>query len=320
MSVLVTGGTGFVGGHLIRALVEQGQPVVALARSPEKARAVETLGATALLGDLHTVTPEALRGTEVVFHLAGLTAARSEAEFLRVNAEGTARVLDAASAAGVGRFVLVSSLAAAGPLPVGASRADDALTRPVTDYGRSKAAAEAVVRGGSIPWVIVRPPAVYGPADVELLKVFKIARLGTVPIFGDGSQSLSLVYGPDLATGIAAVGQPGAPTGRIYYPAHPEVVSSADLVRAIGAALGRPPRLIPLPRLVARGILAVTETGARLAGQATLLNRDKLHEFFAPAWTCDPGPLTADTGWQAEHDLAAGIPATLAWYREQGWL
>lgn len=320
MSVLVTGGTGFVGGHLIRALVQQGQPVVALARSPEKARAVESLGATALLGDLHTIAPGALGGIEVVYHLAGLTAARSEAEFLRVNAEGTARVLDAAAAAGVGRFVLVSSLAAAGPLPVGALRADNTPIRPVTDYGRSKAAAEAVVRGGATPWVIVRPPAVYGPADVELLKVFKIARLGTVPIFGDGSQSLSLVYGPDLATGIAAVGRPDAPTGRIYYPAHPEVVSSADLVRAIGAAMGRTTRLIPLPRLVAKGILAVTEAGARLTGQATLLNRDKLHEFFAPAWTCDPTPLTTDTGWVARHDLAAGIPATLAWYREQGWL
>ena len=320
MSVLVTGGTGFVGGHLIQALRSQGQQVVALARSPDKARAVEALGATALLGDLHTITPKALGGIDVVYHLAGLTAARSEAEFRRVNAEGTARILDAATAAGASRFVLVSSLAAAGPLPVGASRGDDTATRPVTDYGRSKAAAEAVVRGGAIPWVIVRPPAVYGPSDVELLKVFKIARLGTVPIFGDGSQALSLVYGPDLATGVAALGQPDAPTGRIYYPAHPEVITSAGLVRAIGGALGRTTRLIPLPRFVAKGILAVTETGARLAGQATLLNRDKLHEFFAPAWTCDPASLSADTGWRAEHDLAAGIPATLAWYREHGWL
>ena len=116
------------------------------------------------------------------------------------------------------------------------------------------------------------------------------------------------------------MGRPDAPTGRIYHPAHPEVVSSAELVRVIGGAMGRTTRLIPLPRLVANGILTLTETGARLAGQATLLNRDKLHEFFAPAWTCDPAPLSADTGWRAEHDIAAGIPATLAWYREQGWL
>lgn len=320
MRVLVTGGTGFVGGHLVQALRRQGDDVTALVRSPDKAAPLAALGATLLPGDLHTINASALEGVDTVYHLAGLTAARSQAEFQRINVDGTTNLLQAASTAGVGRFVFVSSLAAAGPVPVGTPRSLDDPTRPVTDYGRSKAAAESVVRGGAVPWVIVRPPAVYGPSDVELLKVFKIARLGTVPIFGDGSQSLSLVFGPDLAEALIAVGSPTAPTGQIYYPAHAEVVASGDLVRVIGTAMGKTIRLMPLPRWLARGILAMTETGARLAGQATLLNRDKLHEFYAAAWTCDPTPLSRDTGWQAGHDLAAGVELTLTWYRNKGWL
>jgi len=318
--VLVTGGTGFVGGHLVQALRRQGDDVTALVRSPDKAAHVAKLGATFVQGDLHTINASALDGIDTVYHLAGLTAARSQAEFQRVNVDGTANIVRAASAAGVSRFVLVSSLAAAGPAPVGQARSLDDPPRPVTDYGRSKAAAESVVRGGAVPWVIVRPPAVYGPSDVELLKVFKIARLGTVPIFGDGSQSLSLVFGPDLAEALFAVGTPTAPTGQIYYPAHAEVVTSGDLVRVIGTAMGKTIRLVPLSRWLARGILTMTEAGARLAGQATLLNRDKLHEFFAPAWTCDPTPLSRDTGWHAAHDIRAGVELTLAWYRNKGWL
>lgn len=320
MRVLVTGGTGFVGGHLVEALRRQGHAVTALVRSPDKAAPLAALGATLVSGDLHTIGTGALEGIETVYHLAGLTAARNQAEFQRVNVDGTANLLKAASAAGVGRFVFVSSLAAAGPAPAGHSRTLDDPAQPVTDYGRSKAAAEAVVRAGQVPWVIVRPPAVYGPSDVELLKVFKIARLGTVPIFGDGSQSLSLVFGPDLAESLIAAGWPSTPTGRIYYPAHPEIVTSGELVRIIGTAMGKSIRLVPLPRWLARGLLTMTETGARLAGQATLLNRDKLHEFFAPAWTCDPTPLTEDTSWRAAHDIQSGVEQTLAWYRTKGWL
>lgn len=322
MRSLVTGATGFVGSHLAETLRRQGHDVVALVRSPGKAAALRDLGVGLVAGDLHD--PEALRtavrDAEVVYHVAGLTAARTEAEFQRINGEGTARLVAAAGEAGASRFVMVSSLAAAGPSPRGGRRSAAEPMEPVTQYGRSKAAAEAVVRGGSVPWTIARPPAVYGPRDTELLKVFRIARVGMAPVFDDGSQELSLVFGPDLAEALAAMGTAASATGRIYYPAHPEVVTSGELVRAIGAAMGRRMRLIPLPRPVAGGILQLTGLAARLAGQATLLNPDKANEFFQPAWTCDPESLTRDTGWRAAHGSEAGLAKTLAWYRAEGWL
>jgi len=319
---LVTGGTGFVGGHLVGALRARGDTVTALVRSPARGASLVARGAALVKGDLHQpeALARALQDVEVVYHLAGLTAARNAAEFRRVNEEGTAHLLDAAAHAGARRFVLVSSLAAAGPSPTGGRRSALDPYQPVTAYGRSKAAAERVVREGSVPWVIARPPAVYGPQDRELFKVFQIARVGIVPVFGNGSQELSLVFGPDLATALVAMGTAAGIEGRVYYPAHPEIVTSAALVRAVAAAMGTTPRILPLPRPVASGILAVTGAAARLAGRATLLNLDKANEFFQPAWTCDPTPLERDTGWRAAHDLTAGIDATLRWYREQGWL
>lgn len=322
MKALVTGGTGFVGSHLIETLRRQGHAVTALVRSPAKAAHLEALGVTLARGDLHDGDrmASALDGVETVFHVAGLTAARDAAAFHRVNVEGTARLLEAARNAGTGRFVLVSSLAAAGPSPAGGRRGAADPTEPVTDYGRSKAEAEQVVRGGAVPWTIARPPTVYGPRDVELLKVFKLVRLPVVPVFGDGSQQLSLIYGPDLAEALAAMAADHESAGRIYYPAHPEIVTSGELIHAIARAMGRSVRLVPLGRPVATGILTVTSAVARLAGRATLLNPDKANEFFQPAWTCDPGPLEAATGWRAVHAMEDGIARTLAWYRGQGWL
>jgi nucleoside-diphosphate-sugar epimerase len=190
----------------------------------------------------------------------------------------------------------------------------------VTIYGRSKLAGEEVVRGGTIPWTIVRPPAVYGPGDRELLRVFKLARLGIAPVFGGGRQELSLAYGPDLGEALAAAGHVPGTAGKIYYACHPEVVTSGAMVREIGRAMGKSVRLLPLPTFLANGILTVTGTAARLMGTATLLTRDKVHEFLAPAWTADPSRLTADTGWKAEHDLHSGVTETLEWYRKHHWL
>jgi nucleoside-diphosphate-sugar epimerase len=322
MNSLVTGATGFVGRHLVSALLRRGDTVTALIRSPQKAREIADLGVRLVKGDLddQRAMAQACEGQDVVYHVAGLVAARNEAEFFHVNRHGTLALLKAATGARCERFVLVSSAAAAGPSLPGIPLKGDEPPDPVTIYGRSKLAGEEVVRGGKVPWTIVRPPAVYGPGDRELLRVFKLARLGIAPVFGGGRQELSLVYGPDLGEALAAAGHTAGAAGKIYYACHPEVVTSGAMVREIGRAMGKSVRLIPLPTILANGILTITGAAARLTGKATLLTRDKAHEFLAPGWTADPARLTADTGWRAEHDLKSGIAATLEWYRAHQWL
>lgn len=322
MKTLVTGATGFVGSHLAEALRRRGDEVTALARSAAKAAALEPLGVRVVSGDLHdrAALERAVEGQDVVYHVAGVVAARNEADFLAANRDGTRHVVEAAERAGVGRLVFVSSMAAAGPTARGRPLRGDEPPRPVTAYGRSKLAAEGVVTASLLPWTIVRPPMVYGPRDQEVLKVFRMARLGIAPVLGDGTQELSAVHGADLADALVAAGTTAAAAGRTYYACHPEVFTGADMARAVGRAMGRRPAVIRVPAAIGRGVLRITETAARLAGQTTILTVDKANEFFQPAWTGDPEPLTRDTGWRAARDLDTGLAETYAWYRSAGWL
>jgi nucleoside-diphosphate-sugar epimerase len=321
MKALVTGATGFVGSHLAEALLRRGDEVTALVRSPGKAALLNDLGVRQIHGDLQST--EALRaataGQDVIYHVAGVIAARNEAEFLEANREGTAKLLAAIGGA-TPRIVLVSSMAAGGPAARDRPLTGNEPPAPVTEYGRSKLAGEQLIRASHLPWTIIRPPMVYGPRDTEVLKVFRIARTGLVPVFGDGSQELSAVYGPDLAEALIAAAASDAAIGKTYYACHPERFSSMEFVRAVGGSFGRSVRVLPLPEWIARGALSVTGAVARLTGTATLLTSDKANEFFQPAWTGDPSAFIEDTGWRPGHDLAAGLTATAQWYRQRGWL
>src|SRR2546430_17010781 len=169
------------------------------------------------------------------------------------------------------------------------------------------------------PWPIVRPPTVYGERDREVLKLFKLARLGLAPVFGDGSQELSVIYAGDLAAALVAAAAPAA-ANRVYYAAHPAVTTSRALVRAIGRAVGREPRVVSLPAPLVRGLLWAIGSVAHLAGQATLLSSDKAAEVLAPAWTSPPAGLKSDTGRGPDTDLETGQAPTGLGYPNDGRL
>jgi nucleoside-diphosphate-sugar epimerase len=322
MKTLVTGGTGFIGRHLVDSLHRRGDDVTALVRSERRAEHLARRGVKLVVGDLHNASAlaSATAGQDLVFHVAGLIAARDEAEFQRANRDGTQNLLAASLQAQVRRFILVSSLAAAGPSRPGQPLGGTEEPHPVTAYGRSKLAAEAAVQGADVDWTIVRPPIVYGPWDREILKLFQVARLGIAPVFGSGNQELSAVYGPDLAEALVAVATTERTTGRTYFACHPGRFTSGQLIEGIGRALGKRVRPLRLPQGLARPLLRVTGAFAALTGHRTVLNADKANEFFQPAWTADPDALIEDTGWHATHDLAAGLAAAAAWYRDAGWL
>jgi dihydroflavonol-4-reductase len=325
MKALVTGATGFVGSHLVDHLLARGDEVTALVRSPAKAARVLPTAVRLVEGDLHALPAlaAAAAGQEAVYHVAGMIAARSEEEFLHANRDGTAHVVDALrNGGGQARLVLVSSMAAGGPAERGRWLSGTETARPVTSYGRSKLAGEAVVRESGLRWSIVRPPLVYGPRDKEVLKVFQLARAPVTPVFGDGLQELSVIHVADLARALVAAAVAGETIGGTYYACHPEVVTTTGFVQAVARAVrpDRPSgvRILKLPRGVAWAALTVTGTAAALAGRATVLSPGKLNELFVPAWTGDPGPLTRDSGWSAEIPLAEGLAATAQWYREAG--
>src|SRR5437867_3822980 len=241
VKAFVTGGTGFVGAHLVRALLERGDEVRCLVRNPAKAGALGWSSAVELVrGDLDDARAlrEGCAGAEVVYHVAGRVSAPSPAAFMAANRDGTARVLEAAAVERPRRLLYVSSLAAAGPTLPGQPIDESRPPAPVTPYGRSKLAAELLVRATPVPWTIVRPPTVYGERDRELFKLFKLARAAVVPVFGDGSQELSVIYAADLADALIAAATAQGSVGAVYYAAHPSVTTSRELVRAIARAVG----------------------------------------------------------------------------------
>ena len=326
MIAFVTGGTGFVGSHLVTALQDAGYTVRCLVRDVAKLEKVFGPRAGRIervpgdLGDSATLV-RACAGTSVVFHVAGLVAAATPDEFQHVNADAAGRVADAAQRSGTGRLVFVSSQAAAGPSTHHRPTVETDEPAPVTDYGRSKLAGEAAVKASGATWTIVRPPTVYGPRDTELLRVFKLARSGVVPVFGNGSQALSLVYAGDLAKALVAAADAKC-AGRTYFACHRQVVTSRQLVTAIYNAVGGKgsPTIVPVPQVIAKAALWLTGTAASITGSATVLSPDKANEFFAEAWTCSPAALEQDTGWKASYDVIRGTAETAAWYKTSGWM
>jgi nucleoside-diphosphate-sugar epimerase len=326
--VFVTGATGFVGSHLTRALLDRGDEVVCLVRDVERAkRLLDDAVPELVCGNLNDrdTLRSACSGVDVIFHSAALTTARSRDGFFKVNADATKVVLEAAveSAPSLTRFVYVSSQAAAGPSQTGQPRTENEEPEPVSNYGASKLAGEENVRDSGLPWTIVRPCAVYGPGDRAFLTVFKMVRLGFMPVLGSTEQEISMVHIADLVSSLLRVVNANT-LNQTYFVSNPEIVTANTLCRQISSALspGRSRRALVfgLPRWATRSILAVTHAAAGLAGKSTFLSPDKGHEYLAEAWVCSSKKLEEDTGWCAEMSIGEGILDTARWYRKNGWL
>jgi dihydroflavonol-4-reductase len=306
----------------VEALATRGDSVVALVRRPERADRLRALGCRLVPGALddEAATLAVADGADVVFHVAGCVAARSEAEFLRVNRDGAARAARAAARAGVARFVLVSSLAVTGPSRPGQAVDEASGPGPVTAYGRSKKAGEEAVRASGVPFTILRPPAVYGPRDRAFLPLFRAAARGLVPLLGDGAQAITLVHAADLARALVAAAVSDATVAGTYHAGHPVPVTQRALADAMGRAVGRRVRCLRLPAPLVRGVLGAAGAVARTLGRAPLLDGDKANELLAPGWVCSSEALRRDAGWTAEIPLDRGLAKTARACREAGWL
>lgn len=321
--IVLTGATGFVGSHVAEAFAAQGVQVRALVRSTSDTRRLRALGVTVIEGGFgdEPAVAAASEDASAVVHMAALTRARTTAEYDAVNDAGT-RTLLRTMASGSNpprRFVYLSSLAAVGPSGV-APIAVDADPRPLTAYGRSKLAGEAACSAYSRAFetVIVRAPAVYGPGDRELLRFFRLAAHGILPVPAGPSRPLQLIHVQDLAAAVVrAATVPGV--GGVYHVADPAAYAWSDVVALVAAAVGRRALMVPVPHTALRAAAAVSEWSAGLLGRATIFNRDKAKELLAPGWLCDVAGAIRDLGI-APRPLAEGLKDTARWYREQGWL
>jgi nucleoside-diphosphate-sugar epimerase len=320
MLALITGGQGFIGSHLCERLLAAGHRVRVLARPGSSLANLEGLPVETVRGDLTEgdLAP-ALAGAQWVFHLAGALKGFREADLMRVNRDGTRRLLAACrDRAPEARFLLVSSLAAAGPsgtLP----RTEADPPRPLTWYGRSKLAAEREVLASGLASVILRPPVVFGPRDRDVLSYFQMARNGVLPVPGAGGRRYSLVYAPDLADGLLRAAETPCPSGAVFHLTGPDR-TWAEFGLGIAAALGRPARVVRLPEGALRLCGHGADLWARLRGRPGIFSSQKVIEMLAPGWVASPDLASQVLGWVAPTAVDQALAATVAWYRNHGWL
>ena len=301
MKLAVTGGTGFVGTHLVDAARAAGHQLRALTRRDQPPReGIEWIG-----GDLgsRAALERLVDGADAIVHVAGTISAPNAAGFEKGNVAGTLAMLAAATAGGVRRFVHVSSLAAREP--------------KLSLYGSSKARAEELVHNSGLDWSIVRPPAVYGPGDKETLELFRMAKLGLMLMPPKGR--VSVIHANDLARLLLALAGPVVPSNMLIEAddGRPGGWTHREFARALANAVGTKATVISSPGILLRFAARVDQL---LRGEKAKLTADRAAYFSHRNWVIEPKRACPPQLWQPRIDTLQGLKDTAEWYRAQAWL
>jgi nucleoside-diphosphate-sugar epimerase len=301
MNLAITGGTGFIGTHLVDAALAAGYRVNALTRRDQPERE----GVEWIAGDLSSrgALEQLVRDADAIIHVAGTINAPNAAGFEKGNVEGTLSMLAAATAGGVQRFVHVSSLAAREP--------------KLSLYGASKCKAEELVMGSGLDWAIVRPPAVYGPGDKETLELFRMARLGVMLMPPKGH--ISVIHVDDLAKLLLALAAPTAPTSCLIEPddGKPGGWSHREFALALAAAVGTKAAVISSPGILLR---LAARADKLLRGDKAKLTTDRAAYFSHRNWVVEPKRAAPPELWRPQIPTEQGLKETAEWYRDKGWM
>ncbi len=326
----VTGGTGFVGSHLVEELLRRDvNEVRCLVRSDPKW--LSDLDVTTVRGDLSDVEAlwTALDGVTHVYHVAGLTRAPEWDPFYQVNVKGTLNLMGALkhAAPDVERVLVTSSMAAVGRCD-DPPATEDAPLRPVSRYGKSKAQMETELRdphdmttsyAEALPLTIVRPPAVFGPRDRDILDFFQAVKQHVCPVVG-GDSSVSLVHVRDLVEGMVDASLTPEAEGETFFLGSERPHTWQEIKRATTNALDTWAVTVPVPGPLIGAVGAAAEAWGRLTGTYPPLNREKAREIRYACTTCSSNKARRTFGYAPSVSLDEGIADTLSWYENEGWL
>jgi nucleoside-diphosphate-sugar epimerase len=324
--ILVTGGTGFIGSHLTELLLKKGYHISCLVRDSANLRWLSGLDIDVKTGDclLPETLANAVKQASIVIHAAGLTKARRAREYYEVNHIGTKNILEACARhnPGIEKFILISSLAAAGPSADGNPVKDSDPPHPVSDYGRSKLFAEAdtFAYKDTFPVLSLRPSAVYGPRDRDMYELFRWAARGvTLDILGK-ERFINFCYVGDLVNAICLAMERRTVSGSIYFVAEARPYSWTEFRKALLSAGDVKARTIKIPYTVAYLIGLVSEVGSLFTSKPALTNRQKVREASQKHWVCDLAKIEKELGFKAAYPLQQGLDITWRWYRDNNWL
>jgi nucleoside-diphosphate-sugar epimerase len=322
MRAFVTGASGFIGSHLVRALKVKGWDVLAFVH---KTPLDEIPGVEAVAGDIRDVAAleKGLAGVDVVFHLAAAVGSviTDPHEFREINIDGTKAVLTAAQRVGAGRIVHFSTIGVLGAVKAGDTASEDYPPAPRTLYDKTKFAAEAAAQlaaANGLDVVIIRPGWVYGPGDRRTFKFISAVCRRKFALVAGAPGRQTPVYIDDLLAGILLVAAKGR-SGAVYHLAGNEILSADEMARAVAAACGVPGPRLKLPKGPTMAAALILEKVFGLAKKETFLNRGKLSFFL------DPKAMSSDRarqelGYAPTMDFGTGIALAISWYRDNGWL
>jgi nucleoside-diphosphate-sugar epimerase len=326
MAILLTGASGFIGGFVAELLTEQNLEVTCLVRKTSSRRWLEGLSLNFFVGSLSVPASyeSVLNKCDYVIHLAGVTKTLNRDEFYQGNVLNTKNLLDSIVKLKrpIKRFLLVSSQAAVGSSPTRQAIDETHPCHPITSYGRSKYESERVVAEyrDKVPITILRPPAVYGPRDRDVLNLFKSIKLGINLMVGKTDQLVSIVYVKDLARGIVQATFSENSVGKTYFICEEKAYHWSHVVKLIADQMNKKFITIKLPLPVARLIAFFMEMSAKITRGKTILNREKMLEINEPYWVISPHKARQDFNYSTQYPLYQGIENTLKWYQEKNWI
>lgn len=324
--VFVTGGTGFIGSHLIDELLKKNYEVKALVRKNSSTKWLNGKPVEFVEGDLFTdeVLIKAVSNVDFVYHVGGVTFAKKKEDFYRGNVDATKSLLEACVKynPGLKKFIHVSSQAAVGPSFDGKPIDETRDYHPLTTYGRSKVEAEKLVIGyfDKINCTIVRPPAVYGPRDYAIYEYFKSMSRGLQPMIGFDNKLVSLIHGVDLVRGFILAGEAEISGSSIYFISSEQFYNWRDVGEITKRLLGRRTVRLVIPHFAVKTTAFFSQVFGFFSPKPVVLNIEKSRELTQRYWICSIDKAKRELGFKESFTIETGFKDTIDWYRKEGWI
>lgn len=326
MKCLVTGGSGFIGGHLAEELAQRGDEVCCLVRRTSNLEWLKNLDVKLVEGDCRDKESlrNAVRGMDYIFHLAAAIYALDEETYYEVNTKGTQNLIECCleETPGIKRFVFVSSISACGPSDPCRRMTEDDPSRPNSGYGRSKHLAEGIVLGYKyrLPVSIIRPPNVLGPRQKELFDSMKLIRKRIMPLIGTGKPQTSLAGVEDIVKAAILAAEKEESRGQVYFVTDGRDYAWREITDTIAELMDVKRALVKVPYGLQYMIAWASEMFGRMTGQAPLVSRQHVVAARKYCWLYDSSKIEKELGFRASMDMRAVIRKTIDWYRGQGLL
>lgn len=324
MKFFITGGTGFIGSHLIDYLRNQKKcEIYAQVRDLSNLKWLKGLDIHFLEGDLFSF-PSLPSDIDYVFHLAGLTKSTKVADYYTVNHQGTASLFRALQSQQISpqKIIYLSSLAAAGPSCGGRPVKETDSPHPVTPYGESKLQGEKEVlkHKHDFSVVILRPGPIYGPRDTDFLPYFKWIKRGILPSIDSSNRLMSLCYVRDLVQALILPTHHSTQSGDIFNIADPHPYSYDDLGNTAGDVLGKKLRRVKVPLSVVYPFVLASDWVNKMTHTPRIINRHKCKEMKQEGWIMDTQKSREKLSFIPHYSLRGGIEETLDWYQQNNWM